>query len=119
VLAAARDESQPERVHRALGELRDEILRHNDHEERVLAAMLFDAAAAGPRRVERMTREHAAQHAALVALIEDAAAGARSMLELADELVWFAEGLNRDLEDEESALLRDDALGIATVAPTG
>jgi hypothetical protein len=99
--------------------LRAEILRHNDYEERYLAALLFDASAEGRRRVEQMTREHAAQHAALVALTDDAREGVRSASELVDELVWFVQGLHRDMGDEELALLRDDALGIAAVAAGG
>jgi hypothetical protein len=94
-------------------------LRHNDYEERSLAALLFDGSADGRGRVEQMTREHAIQHAALVALTEDAQEGVRSASELVDELVWFVQGLHRDMEDEELALLRDDALGIAAIAASG
>jgi hypothetical protein len=124
VLAAARrylrHESQSEELRVALRELRGEIERHNDYEERMLAALLFDSSVEGRRRVVQMTQDHAGQHAALVALTEDAGEGGRNADELVDELVWFAQGLDRDMEAEELALVRDDALGIRpSAAVTG
>lgn len=58
----------------------------------------------GSIRVDALREQHAAQRAALTALVEDAGEGGRPLAEVADEIAWFARGFERDMRHEEEGL---------------
>jgi hypothetical protein len=114
--AALHASDKLEELQGALRILRAELERHLDYEERVVAPLVYEATPEGPRRAEDMTKDHAGQRAVLVALTEDVSVGGRDVADLADELAWFAHSFERDMEDEEDALFRDDVLDVANAA---
>ena len=114
--ASARNAGR-EHVRLALTALRDALLLHLDYEERELVALLRTASAWGPVLVTRVVSEHTAQRASVTALVGDADDGsARNLSDLAEEITWFAKGLERDMEREEVELLAPGALGEEYVA---
>ena len=109
--SALGNERQRSEVRRVLGELCRHVEQLFAFEESVLLALLREADAWGPVRVEQIVREHEEQRTILLALAEDAEDAARSTGELADELLWFARRFSRDMAEEEARFLTPEALG--------
>lgn len=105
------DEMQRQRIRGTLAQLCAQIERHIALEEQELAPLLRIADAWGEVRVDLMAREHAEQRSVLVAVSEDAEDGSHPIDELVDELVWFAQRVERAIEDEQRRLLTAEALG--------
>lgn len=108
---ALRDEKSRPGVRVALAALRTEFERHLEYEETNLMPLLRDADAWGPIRASHMVTDHAGQRAVLVALLEDAGDGIRTMEALVDEIGWFVQSFEHDMVEEESTLLSAEALG--------
>ena len=101
-----------EHVRLALTALRDALLLHLDYEERELVPLLRAGSAWGPVLAAQVASDHGAHRASMTALVEDADEnGARKLVDLAEEVAWFAEGLGRDMGQEEAKLLAPMALG--------
>lgn len=106
-----RDQRQRSVIRDVLGQLRDEVDRHFEYEERVLVPLMRGMGPCGPARAEQFCRDHAEQRAVIVALIEDAQDGGRDVEDLACEIVWFFERFEQDMAEEEQRLLSAEAIG--------
>ena len=90
------------------GDLRIALERHNRDEHAHLAPLLRALDAWGSLRVDEMVREHAAEHATLLAMLD-----ATTAAELARDVPPFAAELREHMDHEERTflapeLLRDD-----------
>lgn len=107
------------RLRGALVKLRSALEEHNRDEEAVLRPMLPDADAWGSVRLETMLAEHAAEHAALLRVVE-AALGSRDREAISRSTAVVGE-LRAHMDAEERGflsdrVLRDDAV---TIDPMG
>jgi len=96
---------------RALLELRNALRQHNQAEEALLEPLLRSGDAAASLRVNRMTEEHATEHAVMRAVL--VGTGKDVAVRMAD----FAEDLLAHMAAEERtflspAVLRDDIINI-------
>lgn len=93
------------------------LATHMGWEDRYLAPALEDADAWGPERAALLAEDHREQRVVLTQLIEGLANRSESAVVLATDLLKFAHGLMRDMDEEEAAfvnpsVLRDDVIGI-------
>lgn len=103
--AAIRDEEHRPVVPALLAQLRAEVERHLEAEERSLVPLLRAADAWGSSRVESsLAKEHALQRAMLVALVGGAEDGARAAEDLAGDILTFARRFEEDMAIEEERL---------------
>jgi iron-sulfur cluster repair protein YtfE (RIC family) len=102
--AALHDEKRRAEVVAELRQLVSAIREHLAYEEEALLPLLRESDAWGAARVELLKEEHERQRETLVALLEDANEGTRSLAELVDEIVWFARSFEKDMQREEAGL---------------
>ena len=115
--AAAQDEKQRYVLRDILGQLTAEAQSHFDYEEQVAGALLQKAGTWGPICAKRMAKEHDEQRTILLALLEDAQDGVRSIEELTDEITWFFRRFEQDMNDEEERLLSAGRSTLLTLVP--
>ena len=113
--ACEHDESQRKVIRDVLEQLCCELERHFQYEEEVIHPLMREVDAWGPARVEQRCKEHEQQRAVLVALAEDAEDGARNIDDLTEEMVWFFQRFEQEMEEEEHRLLDAEALGAEPV----
>lgn len=111
----ARDERHRVVIQGMLGQLFSEVERHFDFERERIVPLLREVDAWGPARAEQLEKDHEERRTVLVALVEDADDGARSLDELADEILWFVERFEQEMSAEERLLLEAEALGAEPV----
>jgi iron-sulfur cluster repair protein YtfE (RIC family) len=88
-----------DQLHQALVELRKAFVEHNRTEEALLQPLLSQGDAWGPARIQRMGDEHAAEHAAFLALMGGTDA------EVAERIPDIAEDLEAHMAAEERTFL--------------